>query len=247
MNLLRGLAGPKRREVSGTLTGRIINLGTYNVKVESVIGEGGFATIYRAVDVPTQRPFALKHFMLSGDPEAECDVHTEVAVMNALADCPYALTLRAHAMGTAEAFLLMDLCEEGSLASCIISRSKMRGDQGPSGFTDREIATIFHSISSAVAAMHALTPPLAHRDVKAENVLRAQDGRWVLCDFGSATIDQKVYSTVAEITREEERIRKQTTPAYRAPEVGGWYSVAILESIFFCALRYVCQCSEGNL
>jgi len=46
-------------------------------------------------------------------------------------------------------------------------------------------------------------------------------GTWVLCDFGSATSRARVYSTADEIAAEEEVIRKHTTPAYRAPEVGG--------------------------
>ncbi len=59
-----------------------------------------------------------------------------------------------------------------------------------------------------------------NRDLKAENVLQRPDGTWVICDFGSSTSRAKVYNTVQEIAEEEEIIRKQTTPAYRPPEVG---------------------------
>lgn len=34
--------------------------------------------------------------------------------------------------------------------------------------------------------MHSLNPPLAHRDIKIENVL-FQNGKCKLCDFGSAS------------------------------------------------------------
>ena len=63
-------------------------------------------------------------------------------------------------------------------------------------------------------------PKPFHRDLKAENVLMLAGGTWVLCDFGSATSRAKVYAGVEEIAAEEDVIRKHTTPAYRAPEVG---------------------------
>ena len=50
-------------------------------------------------------------------------------------------------------------------------------------FTPREIASIGHALCSAVAAVHAAG--LLHRDIKAQNVMMARDGRVVLMDFGS--------------------------------------------------------------
>jgi AP2-associated kinase len=49
------------------------------------------------------------------------------------------------------------------------------------------------------------------------------DGTWVLCDFGSTRPGAFVAAAASpeEIVVEEDTIRKHTTPAYRAPEVGG--------------------------
>jgi serine/threonine protein kinase len=69
------------------------------------------------------------------------------------------------------------------------------------------------------------SPPVTHRDLKLENVLGAADGRFVLCDFGSAT----TAILPAERTRkaslaEEEKIAKYSTlmcashAALRRPE-----------------------------
>lgn len=215
MNLLKSLTGPKKREASGVLSGRTFTFGEYTIKAEGVLGEGGFATIYRAVDVNTQAIYALKHFMLSGDPDAERDVHTEVAVMRALSNCPHVLALHSAAMGTGSAFLLLDYCD-GTLAAHMMSRG--------SSLSNNEVTGAFLPIARAIAAIHNLSPPMAHRDVKAENVLLRTDGNWVLCDFGSCTKEQKIYSSAQEIAQEEERIRKHTTPAYRAPELWDLYS-----------------------
>lgn len=57
-DLTKGKAG------SGPLTGKTVKVQSYLVKVENVLGEGGFATIYRCSDNTTKAAFALKHFRL---------------------------------------------------------------------------------------------------------------------------------------------------------------------------------------
>jgi serine/threonine protein kinase len=64
-----------------------------------------------------------------------------------------------------------------------------------------------------------LPPPRERSDLKVENVLQLGEGRWVICDFGSATSRAQVYTTPEEIAAAEESIRRTTTPAYRAPEM----------------------------
>jgi hypothetical protein len=49
---------------SGPLTGKTVKVQSYSVKIENVLGEGGFATIYRCSDNTTKASFALKHFRL---------------------------------------------------------------------------------------------------------------------------------------------------------------------------------------
>ena len=54
-------------------------------------------------------------------------------------------------------------------------------------------------------------------------MLLGPNGNWVLCDFGSASARRGVLESARDIALEEEVVRRYTTPAYRAPEVWGWF------------------------
>ncbi len=205
-------------DAAGPLTGRVVQLpGAPPVRVEALIGEGGAASVYRAVDPATREAFALKHFMLGGDAEAEEGAAAELDALRALADCPDVVRLRGADVcpGAREAFLLLELCEPGSLAELVAA-------EHPAGMPTAAALAAWLPVCRAVAACHALNPPLAHRDVKAENVLRrrgAAGGGWVLCDFGSAAAEAPPPATAAARAAEEARVQRTTTPAYRAPEL----------------------------
>lgn len=48
----------------------------------------------------------------------------------------------------------------------------------------KETAEIGISICRALQKLHGLNPPLIHRDIKAENIIRTPEGSYVLIDFG---------------------------------------------------------------
>lgn len=86
-----------------------------------------------------------------------------------------------------------------------------------------ECGQAFHDMAMALAHLHAQPQPLAHRDVKPENFIFSEvDGRWRLCDFGSATTESFQYvSGMASyiVAAEEDKIHRYSTPQYRAPEM----------------------------
>lgn len=197
------------------LEGRIIDIGNFKVQVRNAIAEGGFSCVYLARDaVQGSKQYALKH-IICNDEESQELVTKEISVMKTLKGHPNVVTLHAHAifdMGrTKEALLLMEYCEK-SLVNVLESR-------GAGYFEEKQVLTIFRDICNSVFAMHCQTPPIAHRDLKAENLLLGPDGLWKLCDFGSTSTNHKRFEKPEEMGIEEDNIRKHTTPAYRAPEM----------------------------
>lgn len=140
------------------LVGKTMKVGSYMVRVEALLGEGGFASIYRARDGNTNKAYAMKHMRLAGEEEALTDCHTEVDAMKLLAGQPNILPLKAVAFtgprgAEQEAYLLLELCSENLV--------EFMNRKGP--LSDKAVVHIFQCACRAVAAMHLSEPPLAHR------------------------------------------------------------------------------------
>ena len=191
-------------------------------KVIRKLGEGGFAFVYLVEDSQMKR-YALKK-MLCPDADKAAIAEKEIKVSKMLQQegrHPNIVYLSASAKRStergAEILMLMEFCP-GALSSVI-----EEGD-----LADKDILPIFRQICDGVGAMHRCNPPLAHRDIKAENVLRGADGVWKVCDFGSATTRSKAYTTKRDIADEEERIQKYSTPQYKAPEMCDLYAGKVI-------------------
>lgn len=197
------------------LEGQTVDVGNLKIHIRNMIAEGGFSYVYLARDVihPTNQ-YALKH-IICHDEESLDLVNKEISVMKLLKGHSNVVLLHAHSIfntgRTKEAFLVMEFCEK-SLVSVLENR-------GTGYFEEKQILLIFRDICNAVFAMHCQSPPIAHRDLKVENVLLGPDGAWKLCDFGSTSTNHKRFDKPEEMGIEEDNIRKYTTPAYRAPEM----------------------------
>lgn len=84
-------------EGRNAMLGRQLRVGQHAVRVEALLGEGGFASIYTVRDVISRAVFALKHVRMAGDADAVADVRNEVAVMQQLKGHPNVLALQAVA------------------------------------------------------------------------------------------------------------------------------------------------------
>uniref|UniRef100_A0A0A9YZ38 non-specific serine/threonine protein kinase n=1 Tax=Lygus hesperus TaxID=30085 RepID=A0A0A9YZ38_LYGHE len=89
--------------------------------------------------------------------------------------------------------------------------------------TESEICHVLLAVTSAVGYLHSQQPPIAHRDIRPENILinNSQTGAmaYKLCNFGSATTEAYKCETREEASLAIADIEKHTNPGFRAPEM----------------------------
>ncbi|XP_058491960.1 cyclin-G-associated kinase [Solea solea] len=225
------LAGPGSSGGAGRdqndFVGQVVELGDMKLRIKRVIAEGGFAFVYEAQDMSSGKDYALKR-LLSNEEEKNKEIIQEVCFMKKLSGHPNMVQFCSAASiskeesdtGQAEFLILTELCK-GQLVD-FIKRVEQRAP-----LSCDTVLKVLYQACRAVQHMHKQKPPVIHRDLKIENLLISNQGTIKLCDFGSATIVSHYpdYSwTAQKRSMVEDEITRNTTPAYRTPEMIDLYS-----------------------
>ena len=85
---------------------------------------------------------------------------------------------------------------------------------------EEQVVYIMKQISTGIKAMHDHDPPIAHRDIKVENILMEGE-QFKLADFGSCSTDTLDHSKDSKklVAEKMELFEKYTTMMYRPPEM----------------------------
>ncbi|XP_067377666.1 AP2-associated protein kinase 1-like isoform X5 [Channa argus] len=203
----------------GSFIGRVFTVGRFQVTVEEIIAEGGFAIVFLVRTHQGQR-CALKRMYVNDEHDLQvCKL--EIQIMRDLVGNKNIVgfmdsSITAVGAGDVwEVLILMDFCRGGQVVNLMNQRLQ-------TGFTEAEVLQIFCDTCEAVARLHQCKTPITHRDLKVENILLHDRGHYVLCDFGSATNHSQNPQTEGVAVVEEE-IKKYTTLSYRAPEMVNLY------------------------
>lgn len=174
--------------------------------IERQIGQGGMGCVYRAVDQRLGRVVALKVVSPEwvGDDTQRERLRREARVAAAL-NHPGICTVYALEELDGTVAIVTEFLEGHTL------RDEIAGSRRP---TMAEAMETARALAAALASAHAAG--LAHRDLKPENVMRTQDGRLKILDFGLARATSPDAGPLgARVTAPAAVIG---TPAYMAPE-----------------------------
>jgi len=147
-----------------------------------VLGQGGYARVYEAVDTALGRTVAIKVITGDGaDPVDAARVRSEIRLLASLSH-PSLVTLYDARLGAAPAYLVMELIAGPTLGD-LIARGRRPAI---------EVARAGCELSEAFAVIHGRG--IVHRDVKPSNILMrpgahtGETPRATLADFGIASL-----------------------------------------------------------
>src|SRR5579863_4412224 len=195
--------------------------------VESIVGEGGFATVYRAMHVIWKRPVALKVFKSLGDFSEKdrqklLDEFVQEGALLADLSARSAAIVQARDIGMLDTargghvpYMVLEWLD-GSTLEAVLEDEKARGAPARTLF---EAVRFIEPAAEALALAHR--KGVAHRDVKPGNVFVLGDPRGdatvKLLDFGIAKVVSDAQKMAGTFTKTSGQVTS-FTPAYGAPE-----------------------------
>jgi len=164
------------------------------------LGEGGFGTVYRAIDETRQHPVAIK-LVKPERAQNEEVVRKFLRGAIAAAQVEHKNVVRIHRIGRDENFKLHYIVMEHLRGK---SLQVLLDERGPLPWA--EVLPWMMQVADGLHAAHEKS--IIHRDVKPDNLMLAQDGTVKVTDLGLARM----------VSKEAATTRVMGTPHFMAPE-----------------------------
>ena len=148
-------------------------------RVDGLIGRGGMADVYRALDLKHGRDVAVKLFRPDVGHSLGADRFAREIEIAARLQHPNILPVYDSGNANGALYYIMPFVEGGSLRGRLRSESSLPLD---------EVMTIVQEVTDALAFAHQRN--VVHRDIKPENILFSS-GHAVVADFGIARAIEK--------------------------------------------------------
>ena len=144
-------------------------------RVEMKIGEGGFGTAYRALDLESMQPCVLKVTAFYREGAAK-QFEFEARVLSKLSHPNLPRVYDQFSIRENEKCMVMNFAGQINLEQI---RQRRRAPV-------KTVLAIADSLCDVLTFLHSQNPPILHRDIKPANIILSQDGQPMLIDFGIA-------------------------------------------------------------
>lgn len=149
-------------------------------RMERVIGHGASGTTWRGTDTTTGEAVAIKEMPLrqADSPKARELIEREARVLREL-DHPGIPRWRDAVVAGSGRFRALYLVQE------LVAGRTLAEEMMERRYTVADVLDVADELLGILSYLHTLSPPVVHRDLKPANVMRRDDGRIVLLDFGA--------------------------------------------------------------
>jgi serine/threonine-protein kinase len=171
-------------------------------KLVEQIGQGGMATVYRALDMKTMQDVALKVLSptITGEKKFVKRFRREAEIVKQRLNHPNIAPVTAYSQSRGYIYLVMPFIQGQTLYDHMVK----------TGLTDEEALLWIGQVTDALAYAHK--KGVIHRDVKPSNIMITPAGKAVLMDFGLARMAEGTSTLTGSML--------MGTPAYVSPEQG---------------------------
>lgn len=166
------------------------------------IGQGGMATVFRAVDTKSMDEYAIKVLSptIAADRRFVIRFRREAGLVRRLLDHPYIVPVVDYGEDQGYIYLVMPFLKGETLHDRLVRGS----------LSDREKARWVGQVSEALDFAHS--KGVIHRDIKPSNIMLTEEGDALLMDFGLAREIEGSNTLTGSML--------MGTPAYVSPEQG---------------------------
>ena len=150
-------------------------------RILDILGKGGISITYKALDEQTEEPVAIKGLSLRQTQDWKIIelFEREARVLQNLNHPAIPNYLDYFQIDTDEDryfYIVQEVAEGQSLSEWI--------EQGWRP-TEKEVRNIAQQVLEIIGYLHQFNPPVIHRDIKPQNIIRQSDGKVYLVDFGA--------------------------------------------------------------
>ena len=153
-------------------------------RITRLLGQGGAGITYEAIQLSSDRRVALKALSLRGMRDWKVlelfERESEVLAQLDHSGIPrYIDHFRVEHEGSVRFWTVQEIAEGQTLDALVRTHRRL---------TETQVRPIARQLLEILRYLHARTPPIVHRDIKPQNVIRGQRGKVRLVDFGACQV-----------------------------------------------------------